>query len=65
VKIFFYYLGVSNSKVSVVLVKEDERIQCPIYYSSQTLDDVGTKYLKVKKATFTLVSTSQKLKPSF
>jgi len=54
---------VSNSRVSVVLVKEDGRIQCPVYYSSQTLDDVGTKYLKVKKATFTLISTSQKLKP--
>jgi hypothetical protein len=51
--------------MSIVLVREDEGIQRPIYYFSQTLYNVETRYLKVKKLAFTLVNTSKKLKPYF
>jgi hypothetical protein len=44
------------------LVKEKEGMQCPIYYSYWTLNDVKTMYLKVEKMTLTLVRTSRKLK---
>jgi hypothetical protein len=54
-----------NSIMSIVLVREDEGIQRPIYYFSQTLYNVETRYLKVKKLAFTLVNTSKKLKPYF
>jgi hypothetical protein len=62
---FFYYLEVSDSTVSVVVVKENERIQHPVYFSSQTLHDAKTKYIKVGKVPLTLVSASRNLKSYF
>jgi hypothetical protein len=62
---FFYYLEVSDSAVSVVVVRENERIQHPVYFSSQTLHDVETKYLKVGKVPLTLVCASKNLKSYF
>lgn len=61
----FLYLGMLDSTMSIVLVREDEGIQRPVYYFSQTLYNVETGYLKVKKLAFTLVNTSKKLKPYF
>jgi hypothetical protein len=52
-----------DSTISIVLVREDEGIQRPVYYFSQTIYNVETRYLKVKKLAFTLVNTSKKLKP--
>jgi hypothetical protein len=54
-----------DSTMSIVLVREDEGIQRPVYYFSQTLYNVETRYLKVKKLVFTLVNTSKKLKLYF
>lgn len=61
----FLYLGMLDSTMSIVLVREDEGIQRPVYYFSQTLYNVETRYLKVKKLVFTLVNTSKKLKLYF
>lgn len=58
----FLYFGVSNQTVNFILVKEKEGMQCPIYYSYWTLNDVKTMYLKVEKMTLTLVRTSRKPK---
>jgi hypothetical protein len=49
----FLYLGVADSIVSFILVKEDEWMQYTVYYSKQTLYDAETRYLKVKKVALT------------
>lgn len=40
----YVYLVVSFFTVSTVLVKEEEAIQAPIYYTSRILRDVETRY---------------------
>lgn len=61
----FLYLGVADSIVSFILVKEDEWMQYTVYYSKQTLYDAEMRYLKVEKVAFTLISASRKLKLYF
>lgn len=58
----FLYLRVSKSTVSVALVKEDKEIQCLVYFSSHTLHNVETRYLKVEKMALVLLNASRKLK---
>jgi hypothetical protein len=58
----FLYLRVSKSTMSVALVKEDKEIQCLVYFSSHTLHNVETRYLKVEKMALVLVNASRKLK---
>jgi hypothetical protein len=40
------------------LLREEEGIQHPIYYSNQTLYDTKTRYLKVKEIALVLMSAS-------
>jgi len=61
----FLYLRVSKLAVSVTLVKEDKEVQRLFYFSSHTLHNVETRYLKVEKMTLVLVNTSRKLKLYF
>jgi hypothetical protein len=61
----FLYPTVSKIVVSLVLVREDEGIQRPVYYSNWTLHDVEIRYLKVEKVALALVRASRKLKPYF
>jgi hypothetical protein len=46
------------------LVRDDKKIR-HVYYSSHTLHDAETKYLKVEKVVFALISASRKLKSYF
>lgn len=61
----FLYLAVSNHATSSVLVREEERVQYPIYYTSKALLDVETRYLPLEKWEFALVVATRKLKPYF
>jgi len=61
----FLYLEVTDLVVSSILVREDEGIQWLVFYSSRTLNDEETKYLKLEKQVLALVSTSRKLKSYF
>ena len=51
--------------VSVVLVREEEGVQHPIYYAGNTLLDIKTRNLRVEKIVLALVTTSKKLKAYF
>jgi len=64
-KDLFLYLKVANLIVSLVLVKENEDVQRPMYYYSRTLYDVETWYLKMEKVALVLVRASRKLKSYF
>ena len=45
------YLSVSPTAVSAVLIKEECKVQMPIYYVSKVLLEAETKYLKIEKLT--------------
>lgn len=61
----FLYLAVSAKAISVDLIREESRIQRPIYYVSQDVQGVEAKYPYIEKITFALIVTSRKLHPYF
>ena len=61
----FLYLAVSSAAVSAPLVREEDRVQKPIYYTSQVLRGTEERYLLMEKLAFALVTAACKLKPYF
>ncbi|XP_074288205.1 uncharacterized protein LOC141613371 [Silene latifolia] len=61
----FLYLSVTEAEVSVVLVKEKEGIQHPLYYISKSLLPAETRYTSFEKLVLALVTASYKLRPYF
>ncbi|KAL5578385.1 hypothetical protein UlMin_020084 [Ulmus minor] len=59
------YLAVSKGTVSSALVKEEEGIQWPIYYTSKSLLDAETRYPEVEKLALALMIAARKLRPYF
>ena len=61
----FLYLAVSTTAVSAVLIREDNKIQLPVYYISQAFQGAEARYLRIEKITFALIVASRKLCPYF
>ena len=61
----FLYLAVSLAAVSVTLVREEDRVQKPIYFMSQALKGAEERYPPMEKLAFTLVTAAHKRKPYF
>ena len=61
----FLYLAVSPVAVNAVLVKEKDKVQKLVYYTSKTLWGAEERYPPMEKLTFALVTTVRKLKPYF
>ena len=59
------YLSVSSNAVSVVLVKDIDGDQHPIYYVSKILLDPETRYSHLEKIILALVTTSTTLRRYF
>ena len=55
------YLVVSNTAVSSTLIKEEEGVQRPMYYTSQAFQGAKVNYLRLEKIAFALVVASRKL----
>ena len=64
-KVLCLYLAVSESALSAVLVKEELKIQKPIYYVSKILHDAELNYSTIEKFALDLVMDSRKLFPYF
>ena len=64
-KDLFLYLVVSAMAVSVAFIREESRIQHPVYYVSHAFQGVEAKYPRIKKITFSLIVSSWKLRPYF
>ena len=60
----FLYLGVSESAVSGVLIRE-EGIQKPVYYVSYSMNGPQTEYQRLKKLVLPLFIISRRLKHYF
>ena len=61
----FLYLAVSPIAVSAALVREEEKVQKPVYYASRALHDAEERYPPMEKLAFALVTAARKLKPYF
>ena len=61
----FLYLAVSPAAVSATLVREEERVQKPIYYASRALRGAEERYPPMEKLAFALVMATHKLKSYF
>ncbi|XP_019199956.1 PREDICTED: uncharacterized protein LOC109193556 [Ipomoea nil] len=61
----FLYLAASAKAVSSVLVREEDRVQHPVYYVSRSLKAAETRYAVLEKIVYALVVTVRKLAPYF
>ena len=61
----YLYLAVSASAVSSALIREEERIQKPVYYTSRALRGAEERYSNMEKLAFALLIKSRKLRPYF
>ena len=61
----FLYLDVYPAIVSAALIREEEKVQKPVYYASQALRGAEERYSPMEKLTFILVMAVHKLKLYF
>ena len=61
----FLYLVVSVTAVSAALIREENRVQLPVYYVSQAFQGAEARYPSIEKITFALIVASRKLCPYF
>ena len=61
----FLYLAVSSVVVSIALIREEERVQKPVYYASRAFCEAEERYPPMEKHAFALVTAARKLKMYF
>ena len=60
------YLASNSQAIRALLVqKDDERNEQPIYYESKALKDIETRYPKIERAYLVVINASQRLKRYF
>ena len=64
-EVLYLYLTISYKAIRVVLVKEEEKIQKPVYYVRKTLHGAKLNYSAIEKFALTMITTSRKLRPYF
>ena len=55
------YLFVLPIAVSILLVREDDEVEKPVYYISKILLGAKTRYLKIEKLAYDLIIAARKL----
>ena len=61
----FLYLAVSLAAISAASVREEDKVQKPIYYASREFCGAEERYPPMEKLAFTLVTAVRKLKSYF
>ena len=61
----YLYLAIFEEVVRASLVREEEKVQWPVYYVSKRLLDVETRYPELEKRILALMVASKKLRPYF
>ena len=61
----FLYLAVSPVAISAALIREEEKVQKPVYYASRVLRRAEERYPPMEKLAFALVTVARKLMPYF
>ena len=61
----FLYLAVSPAAVSATLIREEDKVQKPVYYANRALRGAKERYPPMEKLAFVLVTVARKLKSYF
>ena len=61
----YLYLAVSPHAVSSTLIREEGKVQKPMYYTSRALRGAKGRYPLIEKLAFALITTSRKLRHYF
>ena len=61
----FLYLAVTPHAVSSALIREDGKVQKPVYYTSKALRGAEGQYPLIEKLVFALITASRKLRYYF
>ena len=61
----FLYLLVSQTVVSSTLIREESKVQQPVYYTSQAFQGAEAKYPMIEKMAVSLIVASRKFRPYF
>ena len=61
----FLYLAVTLHVVSLALIKEEGKVQKPVYYTSRALRGAEGRYPLIEKLAFALITASRKLRHYF
>ena len=61
----YLYLVVSPHAVSSALIREEGKVQKPVYYTSRALRGAEGRYPLMEKLAFTLITASRKLRHYF
>lgn len=64
-KTLYLYLALADEALSVVLVRETETWQSPIYFVSKAYKDPSSNITKVEKVALALVVIAPRLRPYF
>ena len=59
------YLAVSDFSTSAILIRDKDRVQCPVYYCSRALRRAEQRYPRMEKLILALVTAARKLRPYF
>ena len=51
--------------MSAVLIREEDKVQWPVYYVSKALLDAETRYPEIERLSLALVMSARKLRPYF
>ena len=60
-EMLFAYIAVASHAVNLVLIREDNGTQRPVYYVSKSLHEVEIRYLPLEKAVLAIVQAMRKL----
>ena len=60
-EVLYTYIAVAPHAVSLVLIREDNDLQRPVYYVSKSLHEAEIKYSPLEKAILVVVHASRKL----
>ncbi|XP_030922874.1 uncharacterized protein LOC115949725 [Quercus lobata] len=60
-EVLFAYIIVAPHAVSLVLIREDNGTQRPVYYVSKSLQEAETRYLPLEKAILAIIQATRKL----
>ena len=61
----YLYLAITLYVVSSALIREEDKVQRPVYYTSKALRGAEGRYPQMEKLAFTLITASRKLRHYF
>lgn len=61
----YLYISTTQRTVSAAWIREENKVQYPIYFVCKLLLDVETKYSMIEKAAYAVIVAARKLGPYF